>query len=150
MLPLDQTSTQRRKGAKNSNYKIKRSVDENEISHKIIGAAIEVHKTLGPGLLESVYADALSFELRQIGLTVQHQQELRVIYKGQELPGSFRIDLVVDGSVIIELKAVEKLLPVHEAQLLTYLKLANKKLGLLINFNSTQIRNSVRRVVNNL
>ena len=125
-------------------------MDENEISHKIIGAAIEVHKTLGPGLLESVYADALSFELRQIGLTVQHQQELRVIYKGQELPGSFRIDLVVDGSVIIELKAVEKLLPVHEAQLLTYLKLANKKLGLLINFNSTQIRNSVRRVVNNL
>ena len=125
-------------------------MDENEISHKIIGAAIEVHKTLGPGLLESVYADALSFELRQIGLTVQNQQELRVIYKGQELPGSFRIDLVVDGSVIIELKAVEKLLPVHEAQLLTYLKLANKKLGLLINFNSTQIRNSVRRVVNNL
>ena len=125
-------------------------MDENEISHKIIGAAIEVHKTLGPGLLESVYADALSFELRQIGLTVQHQQELRVIYKGQELPGSFRVDLVVDGSVIIELKAVEKLLPVHEAQLLTYLKLANKKLGLLINFNSTQIRNSVRRVVNNL
>jgi GxxExxY protein len=125
-------------------------VNENEISYAIIGAAIEVHRTLGPGLLESVYENALSFELQNQGLYLRQQQELPVIYKGRELPGGFRIDLLVEDLVIVEVKAVEKLLPVHEAQLLTYLKLANKKLGLLLNFNSTAIRNSIRRVVNNL
>ena len=125
-------------------------MDENELSHVIIGAAIEVHRTLGPGLLESVYESALSFELRERGLNVRQQQELPVTYKGVELHGSFRMDLLVNELVIVEIKAVERLQPIHEAQLLTYLKLANKKLGLLLNFNSTTIRTSVRRVVNNL
>ena len=125
-------------------------MDENELSHVIIGAAIEVHRTLGPGLLESVYEGALSFELRNKGLKVLLQQELPVVYKGVELGPGFRIDLMVGDLVIVEIKAVERLLPVHEAQLLTYLKLTNKKLGLLLNFNSTAISASVRRVVNNL
>ena len=125
-------------------------MDENELSHVIIGAAIEVHRTLGPGLLESVYEGALSFELRNKGLKVLLQQELPVVYKGVELGPGFRIDLMVGDLVIVEIKAVERLLPVHQAQLLTYLKLTNKKLGLLLNFNSTAISASVRRVVNNL
>ena len=125
-------------------------MDENELSHVIIGAAIEVHRTLGPGLLESVYEGALSFELRNKGLKVLLQQELPVVYKGVELGPGFRIDLLVGDLVIVEIKAVERLLPVHEAQVLTYLKLTNKKLGLLLNFNSTAISASVRRVVNNL
>jgi len=125
-------------------------VDENELSHVIIGAAIEVHRTLGPGLLESVYETALSFELRNKGLKVQLQQELPVVYKGIELDGRFRIDLLVGDLVVVEIKSVERLLLVHEAQLLTYLKLANKKLGLLLNFNSTAVGSTVRRVVNSL
>jgi GxxExxY protein len=125
-------------------------VDENEISHAIIGAAIEVHRVLGPGLLESVYEGALSFELRAKGFNVRQQQELPVKYKGVDLHGSFRMDILVNDLVIVEVKAVERLLSVHEAQLLTYLKLANKKLGLVLNFNSNTIRTSVRRVVNNL
>ena len=125
-------------------------MDENELSNLIIGAAIEVHRTLGPGLLESVYEGALSFELRERGLNVRQQQELPVTYKGVELHGSFRMDLLVNELVIVEIKAIERIQPIHEAQLLTYLKLANKKLGLLLNFNSTTIRTSVRRVVNNL
>ena len=125
-------------------------MDENELSHVIIGAAIEVHRTLGPGLLESVYESALSFELRNKGFKVLQQQELPVVYKGVELGPGFRIDLLVGDLVIVEIKSVERLLPVHEAQVLTYLKLTNKKLGLLLNFNSTAISASVRRVVNNL
>ena len=125
-------------------------MDENELSHAIIGAAIEVHRVLGPGLLESVYESALSFELRNKGFKVLLQQELPVVYKGIELDGRFRIDLLVGDLVVVEIKAVERLLPVHEAQLLTYLKLANKKLGLLLNFNSTAVGSSVRRVVNSL
>ena len=125
-------------------------MDENELSHVIIGAAIEVHRTLGPGLLESVYERALSFELRNKGFKVLQQQELPVVYKGVELGPGFRIDLLISDLVIVEIKSVERLLPVHEAQVLTYLKLTNKKLGLLLNFNSTAISASVRRVVNNL
>lgn len=125
-------------------------MDENEISHAIIGAAIEVHRVLGPGLLESVYEGALSFELRNKGFNVRQQQELPVKYKGIDLHGTFRMDILVNDLVIAEIKAVERLLPIHEAQLLTYLKLANKKLGLVLNFNSAAIRTSVRRVVNNL
>ena len=125
-------------------------MDENELSHVIICAAIEVHRTLGPGLLESVYESALSFELRNKGFKVLQQHELPVVYKGVELGGGFRIDLLVCDLVIVEIKAVERVLPVHEAQVLTYLKLTNKKLRLLLNFNSTAISASVRRVVNNL
>ena len=103
-------------------------MDENELSHVIIGAAIEVHRTLGPGLLESVYEGALSFELRNKGLKVLLQQELPVVYKGVELGPGFRIDLLVGDLVIVEIKSVERLLPVHEAQVLTYLKLTIKNL----------------------
>jgi GxxExxY protein len=125
-------------------------VDENEISHAIIGAAIEAHRILGPGLLESVYEAARSHELKERGFMVQQQLELPVIYKGLELLGGYRIDLLVNRLVIVEIKSVEKLMPIHEAQVLTYLKLSGKKLGLLLNFNSTAVGTSVRRVVNNL
>lgn len=125
-------------------------MDEDSISHQIIGAAIEVHRTLGPGLLESIYEAALEMELGERALKVRRQIELPVSYKGRLLDGGYRIDLLVEESVIIEIKAVERLLPVFESQLLTYLKLANKRLGLLINFNSSVVSNSVRRVVNNL
>jgi GxxExxY protein len=125
-------------------------VDENEISHAIIGAAIEAHRILGPGLLESVYEAARSHELKERGFMVQQQLELPVIYKGLELLGGYRIDLLVNRLVIVEIKSVEKLMPIHEAQVLTYLKLSGKKLGLPLNFNSTAVGTSVRRVVNNL
>jgi len=125
-------------------------MDENSLSHEIIGAAIEVHRVLGPGLLESIYEQALCVELQHRGLQVKCQRELPISYKGVLLQGAFRIDVMVEEMVIIEIKAVEKLLAVHEAQLLTYLKLASLKLGLLMNFNSTVVSNSIRRVVNQL
>ena len=125
-------------------------MDEDSISHQIIGAAIEVHRTLGPGLLESIYEAALEMELGERALKVRRQVELPVSYKGRLLDGGYRIDLIVEESVIIEIKAVERLLPVFESQLLTYLKLSDKRLGLLINFNSSVVSNSVRRVVNKL
>lgn len=125
-------------------------MDEDSISHQVIGAAIEVHRTLGPGLLESIYEAALDMELGERRLKVRRQVELPVSYKGRLLDGGYRIDLIVEELVIIEIKAVERLLPVFESQLLTYLKLANKRLGLLINFNSSVVSTSVRRVVNNL
>jgi GxxExxY protein len=109
-----------------------------------------VHRILGPGLLESIYDQALCVELQRRNLLVNRQRELPIVYKGVSLEGGFRIDIMVEEMVIIEVKAVEKLLPVHEAQLLTYLKLANLKLGLLMNFNSTVVSNSIRRVVNQL
>ena len=109
-----------------------------------------MHRILGPGLLESIYEQALCVELRHRGLQVKCQRELPIIYKGVALEGAFRIDVMVEERVIIEIKAVEKLLAVHEAQLLTYLKLASLKLGLLMNFNSTVVSNSIRRVVNQL
>ena len=125
-------------------------MDEDSISHQVIGAAIEVHRTLGPGLLESIYEAALCMELDERALKVRRQIELPVSYKWRLLDGGYRIDLMVEELVIIEIKAVERLLPVFESQLLTYLKLANKRLGLLVNFNSSVVSNSVRRVVNNL
>jgi GxxExxY protein len=125
-------------------------MDENELSHQIIGAAIEVHRTLGPGLLESIYEGALAIELADRGMVVQRQVVLPVTYKGHALEGGFRIDLVVEDLVVVEVKAVETLLSVHEAQLLTYLRLSTKKLGLLMNFNSTMVGSAIRRVVNNL
>jgi GxxExxY protein len=125
-------------------------VDEDELSHRIIGASIEVHRNLGPGLLESIYETALDMELNELGLRTRRQVELPVLYKGRLLEGGYRIDLIVEDSVIVEVKAVERLLPLFESQLLTYLKLSDKKLGLLINFNSPIVSNSVRRVVNKL
>ena len=125
-------------------------MDENALSHEIIGAAIEVHKVLGPGMLEFIYEEALVIELEARGLNVVRQAEVEVSYKGRRLENKLRLDTLVDGSVIVEIKSVERVLSVHDAQLLTYLRLAEKKLGLLINFNTVVLRNSIKRVVNNL
>jgi len=125
-------------------------MNENALSHEILGAAIEVHKQFGPGLLESVYDEALIVELFSRGITVERQKEVPLRYKGRELQSNLRIDLVVDNLVIVEVKAIERLAGIHQAQLLTYLRLAQKKLGLLINFNATTLKNSIRRVVNDL
>ena len=121
---------------------------ENEISRQIIGAAIEVHKQLGPGLLESSYEACLAYELRQLGLEVKTQVALPVIYKDVKLDVGYRIDLIVENKVIIEVKAVESLADIHTAQLLTYLKLTDLKLGLLINFNHVRVASGVKRILN--
>ncbi len=111
----------------------------NELSHTIIGAAIEVHKELGPGLLESIYEKCMVHLLREIGLKVVSQQKVPLVFRGLHLDCELRFDLLVANTVIVEIKAVEYLLPIHEAQLLTYLKLLEKPKGILINFNCTNI-----------
>jgi GxxExxY protein len=123
---------------------------ENDISYKVIGAAIEIHKSIGPGLLESVYENALAYDLKELGFNVRQQVPMPFIYKEVKQEVGFRIDLLVNSKVIIEVKAVETVAPVHFAQLLTYLKLSGIKLGLLINFNSKTLKNNIHRVVNNL
>lgn len=123
---------------------------ENEISSKIIGACIAVHKHLGPGLLESTYEVCLAYELQKMGLGVVRQQALPVVYDEVKLNAGYRIDLLVQDKVIIEVKSVDALADIHMAQLLTYLKLKDKKLGLLINFNTVKVVDGIRRVVNNL
>jgi GxxExxY protein len=122
---------------------------ENQITEAIIGAAIAVHRTLGPGLLESAYEECLCYELNLRNLPFQRQVPLPVRYKSVLLDCGYRIDLVVNGLVIVELKTVEKLLPIHEAQLLTYLKLFNSRVGLLINFQVPVVKDGIRRIVNN-
>jgi GxxExxY protein len=117
----------------------------NQITQKIIGCAIEVHKILGPGLLESVYEECLAFELSSQRLLVERQVPLPVVYKNIELECGYRIDILVEDSVIIELKSIEELMPVHEAQILTYMKLTNKEVGLLINFNVTLLKEGIVR-----
>ena len=124
-------------------------MDENSVTGEIIGAAIEVHRHLGPGLLESVYRDCLWHELGLRRLAVEKEVALPVRYKDTEISSGYRIDLLVQRSVIVELKAVEALLPIFTAQLLSYLRMSGLKLGLLINFNVTQLKDGVRRVVNN-
>ena len=121
---------------------------ENEISQKIIGAAIEVHKQLGPGLLESTYETCLTYELKQMGLDVKQQQALPVVYKEVKLDAGYRIDLLIENKVIVEIKSVEALADIHTAQLLTYLKLKDLKLGLLINFNSVRVVDGLKRILN--
>ena len=123
---------------------------ENEISQKIIAAAIEVHKQLGPGLLESTYETCLAYELKQLGLDVKQQIALPVVYKEVKLDAGYRIDLLIENKVIVEIKSVEALADIHTAQLLTYLKLKDLKLGLLINFNSVRVVDGLKRIVNNL
>ena len=123
---------------------------ENELSGEIIGAAIEVHRVLGPGLLESIYEEAFTMELQDRNLLVSRQIEIPVLYKGRRLQNVLRLDLLVANLIVVEVKSVERILPVHEAQLLSYLRLTQKKLGLLINFNSTVLSKSVRRIVNKL
>jgi GxxExxY protein len=125
-------------------------MNENDISYKIIGAALEVHKTLGPGLLESVYENTLAYELRQNGLETKTQVPLPVMYKEIKMEVGFRIDLLIENKVIIEIKSVEALAPVHFAQTLTYLKLSGLKLALLINFNIIKLKDSIHRIVNKL
>ena len=118
------------------------------IGAKIVDAAFHVHKELGPGLLESVYEYCLIEELKSRNLTVNSQMRLPIIYKGKRLNKEFVIDVLVENMIIIELKAVEIILPVHEVQLLTYMKLADKKLGYLINFNVPLIKNGIKRKIN--
>ncbi len=120
----------------------------NKITQAIIGAAIEVHKELGPGLLESAYQECLYFELLERGLSVQKELELPVVYKEVQLDCGYRIDLFVENEVIVELKSVKELEDIHIAQTLTYLKLSNKKIGLLINFNETKLMDGLRRLIN--
>ena len=123
---------------------------ENEISEKIIGCAIQVRKELGPGLLESSCLECLYYELMQSGLLVQKQKALPLVYKEVQLDCGYRLDLLVENKVIVEIKSVEALNDVHLAQVLTYLKLSNCKLGLLMNFNVVLLKDGIRRVVNKL
>ena len=125
-------------------------IRENELSNKIIGAAIEVHRTLGPGLLESTYEECLCRELSLNGLSFERQKPLPIRYKGVYLDCGYRLDLVIENCVMVELKSIENLLPIHEAQLLTYLKLTGLKLGLLINFNVPILKDGIKRMVNKL
>jgi GxxExxY protein len=119
----------------------------NELTEKIIGAAIAVHKELGPGLLESAYEACLVYELVQRSLKVESQKPLPVSYRGVQVDCGYRIDLLIEDQIILELKSVEKIEPIHEAQLLSYLKLSGYKTGLLINFNVKLLRNGIRRFV---
>ena len=122
---------------------------ENDISGKIIGAAIEVHKHLGPGLLESAYEECLCRELELRGINFERQVPLPLNYKGLKLDCGYRLDLLVEDKVIVELKTVEAIAPIHEAQMLTYLKLRDVRLGLIINFNARLLVEGIKRLVNN-
>lgn len=121
---------------------------ENKLSSMIIGAAIDVHRQLGPGLLESSYEVCLAYELRRLGLNIRTQIPLPVVYKDVRLEAGYRIDILVENRVIVEVKAVDGLASIHTAQILTYLKLRELKLGLLINFNSVRLTDGIKRVLN--
>ncbi len=121
---------------------------ENELASKVIGAAIKVHKSLGPGLLESAYKETLYYEIAKSGLYVIKEVPMPLVYEEVHLECGYRIDLLVENKLVIELKAVDALNDVHLAQILTYLKLGNFKLGLLINFNVTLLKNGIKRVIN--
>ncbi len=123
---------------------------ENEISTIVIGLAIQIHKALGPGLLESVYQECLFYKIRQRGLQVEKEKSIPLIFEEIKLDCGYRIDLLVENKFVIEIKAVEALTVNHLAQTLTYLKLGNYKLGLLINFNEALLKNGIRRIANNL
>jgi GxxExxY protein len=123
---------------------------ENKLSYEIIGLALKLHRTIGPGLLESTYESALAYDLREAGFEVKQQVSMPFIYKEVKMDVGYRIDLLVENKVIIEIKSVETLAPVHYAQLLTYLKLSNLNLGLLINFNCKWLRSGIHRIVSNL
>jgi GxxExxY protein len=123
-------------------------VDLNAITSGIIAAAIEVHRHLGPGLLESAYQECICYELSQIGLSFTREVALPLSYKGLKLDCSYRIDLLVEDSVLVELKSVEQFIPIHSAQLLTYLRASHKQIGLLINFNVPVLKDGIKRIVN--
>ncbi|MGD9628500.1 MAG: GxxExxY protein [Pyrinomonadaceae bacterium] len=120
------------------------------LTEKIIGCAIEVHKGIGPGLLESAYEECLCFELSQAGLLFERQVPLPVSYKGVKLDCGYRLDLVVEKRVILEIKAVERIAPIHEAQLLSYLRMLDKRIGLILNFHTAVLKQGIKRIVNNL
>ena len=122
--------------------------NQKPLSYQVIGCALEVYKTLGPGLLESVYEKALMHELTQNGMTVKSQIEVEMNYKGVNIGEGLRLDLLVNDELIVELKSVEELKPVHYKQLLTYLKLMDKRVGLLINFNVNDLMDGIKRVIN--
>ena len=123
-------------------------MDENEISKNVFESALKIHKVLGPGLLESAYEKCLFYELKKYDLKVEKQKQLPLIYEEVRLDVGYRIDIIIEDKFIVEVKSVEALTDVHLAQLLTYLKLSNCKLGLLINFNVSLLKNGVRRVIN--
>ena len=125
-------------------------MDENSLSNDVIGAAIEVHRQVGPGLLEAVYRDCLFLELKERGISAECEVPLAMRYKTFEVQAAYRLDMLVENSLVVELKAVEQLMPVHTAQVLSYLKLSGMKLGLLLNFNVPVLRDGIRRVVNRL
>ncbi len=125
-------------------------IDINKLSSKIIGAAIEVHKALGPGLLESAYEECICHEMGFLKLSFERQKPLPVVYKRVKLDCGYRLDIVVENAIILELKSCEKIEPIHRAQLLTYLKLSGLNLGLLLNFNVSVMRDGIVRIVNKL
>ncbi|KFF07103.1 GxxExxY protein [Flavobacterium reichenbachii] len=125
-------------------------MSENELSQIVFNCALKVHKTLGPGLLESAYEECLFYELKKLGLSIEKQKALPLIYEEVKLDIGYRLDILVENKLILEIKAVDCLNEVHFAQLLTYLKLTNCKLGLLINFNVSLIKNGIKRIANNL
>ncbi|HRH69408.1 MAG: GxxExxY protein [Flavobacteriales bacterium] len=125
-------------------------VEEDRIAKLVVNAAIKVHKSLGPGLLESAYVHCLLYELRAVGLSVLHQTPLPLKYEGVSLDAGYRLDIWVEQQVIIEIKAVDELHPIHTAQLLTYLRLSGNRLGLLINFNEVLLKDGIRRIANGM
>jgi GxxExxY protein len=124
------------------------STEHDVIARQIVDSAFAVHSTLGPGLLESVYEQCLGYEMEANNLAAQRQVALPVLYRNLRIDGGFRMDMVVGGLVLVEIKAVERILPIHEAQLLTYLRLSGLRIGLLINFNVTLIKHGIRRLIN--
>ena len=122
-------------------------MESDELSNKVIGCALEVHRNLGPGLLESTYEQCLAYELKTAGIQFKLQYPLPVEYKNMKLDCGYRIDVLIGDSIIVELKSVDKILPIHQAQLLTYMKLAGISIGLLINFNVKYLKNGIKRMV---
>lgn len=123
------------------------AMENDPLSERIIGFAIDIHRQLGPGLLESAYEECLCFEIGQAGLAFERQKSVPVVYKFVRLDCAYRLDLVVENRLIIEVKSVERLIPIHEAQLITYLRLTGLPVGLLLNFNSDLLKNGIRRLV---
>lgn len=121
---------------------------ENELANKFIGLAIDVHRELGPGLLESAYRECLYFDLRNNGLSVEKEKPMPVVYKGVKLDHGYRLDLLIENKLVVELKTVESLTDVHLAQVLTYLRLGNFRLGLLINFQAALLKKGLKRIIN--
>jgi len=123
-------------------------VNENEIANKVIGLAIEVHKTLGPGMLESAYKECLYYKIKQAGLFVEKEKPMPLIFEDVKIDYGYRIDILIENKLVVELKAVDSLNDIHLAQILTYLKIGNFKLGLLINFKVSLLKNGIKRVIN--